>query len=302
MGKTKVERDIKADDIYCLLATKYQDPRQYACACEVQEKTGWAQRRLDFVVVDCFEGNNLEIQAFEVKISKSDFRRELEDASKHNIFFDDIDKYSIVAPDYVLDNMSIIPPKWGVIHVIRNETGELELKTVRKPLALHDEQERMRPVGRKFFASLFRAANTQSHVKSRIYKERAELEDKIRQETEKKLTNGWRLINSYEMDEFKHLREVCAQLGINVHYSGLSDWERKHFQQAKDIVNNLSRLNSGLHDALDRFRFAYKSVKDLMESIGKNGGDPSKALNDVAEKLNSGETNVQEGAGVCQPG
>ena len=291
----KIERNIKADDIYCLLAQKYQDPRQYACAREVQEKTGWARRRLDFVAVDCFEGNNLEIMAFEVKTSKSDFRRELEDPTKHNIFFDDIDKYSIVAPDYVLDDMSIIPPKWGVYHVVMNEEGELELKTVRKPLALHDDQQEMRPVGRKFFASLFRAANTQNHYRSLIYKEREELEDKIRSEVEQKLTNGGRVVTTYDLDELKRLRSLCWKLGLSVSYGDISEWQVKHFRQAFDVVTHLNNLESHLKTNMDAFRYTYKAIKGLMDSIAQNGGNPSDALNRVAEGLSENKPETQKG-------
>lgn len=287
MAKEKINRDIKAEDIYCLLANKYSDNRQYACAREVQEKTGWAQRRLDFVAVDCFESNNLEIMAFEVKISKSDFRRELEDPTKHNIFFDDIDKYSIVAPDYVLDDMSIIPPKWGVYHVIRNVEGNLELKTVRKPLALHDEQQRLRPVGRKFFASLFRAANTQSHIRSVIYKERDELEEKIKQELEVKLTNGGRIVTEYDVNELNRLRDACRKLGIHLGYSGMSEYDAKHFREAKDVADHLHYLRSSLNSALINFKSVFKQVDNLLESIKKNGGNPSEALGSMAKKLTS---------------
>lgn len=285
MAKEKINRDIKAEDIYCLLANKYSDTRQYSCAREVQEKTGWAQRRLDFVVVDCFESNNLEIMAFEVKISKSDFRRELEDPTKHNIFFDDIDKYSIVAPDYVLDDMSIIPPKWGVYHVIRNAEGNLELKTVRKPLALHDEQQHLRPVGRKFFASLFRAANTQSHVRSVIYKERNELEKKIKHELEVKLTNGGRIVTEYDVKELERLREACGKLGIHLGYGGLSEYDAKHFREAKDVADHLHYLRNSLDSAMSNFKSVYKQVNNLLESIKKNGGNPSEALGSMAEKI-----------------
>lgn len=295
MAKEKINRDIKAEDIYCLLANKYSDNRQYACAREVQEKTGWAQRRLDFVAVDCFESNNLEIMAFEVKISKSDFRRELEDPTKHNIFFDEIDKYSIVAPDYVLDDMSIIPPKWGVYHVIRDAEGNLALKTVRKPLALHDEQQRLRPVGRKFFASLFRAANTQSHVRSVIYKEREELEKKIKRDLEVKLTNGGRIVTEYDFEELKRLRDACGRLGIHLGYGGLSEYDAKHFREAKDVADHLHYLRDSLNRAMSNFKSVYKQVDNLLESIKKNGGNPSDALNRVVDGLSENKPETQKG-------
>lgn len=114
-NQKKQERDIKAWEIVKLLAEKYNEPSHYACATEVANGTGgYARRWIDFVAVDCWPSSGLNIMGFEIKISKSDFRRELTDPSKHNIFFDEIDNYSIVAPDYVLDDQRIIPPKWGI--------------------------------------------------------------------------------------------------------------------------------------------------------------------------------------------
>ena len=43
-----------AGDIYNLLYNRYKDEREFLCAREVSDGTGWATRRLDFVA--CVEG------------------------------------------------------------------------------------------------------------------------------------------------------------------------------------------------------------------------------------------------------
>ena len=210
-------RDITACDILALLAETYREPHRYACAAEVSNSTGaYARRRLDFVAVDCWPSSGLKIMAFEIKISKSDFRRELEDPTKHNIFFDEIDNYSIVAPDYVLDDMSIIPKKWGVYHVVRDDNGKLALKTVRKPLALHDDKAEDRKISRGFMASLVRAIDSQAATKAVLYKERQALEEKIRRETELKVAKG-RVISEYD---YKELEMLIDEDGDYPHYWG----------------------------------------------------------------------------------
>jgi hypothetical protein len=133
-----------AGDIYNLLYERYKDGREFLCAREVADGTGWATRRLDFVACDCYASKGWGIYAFEVKISKSDLRNELFDPTKHNIFFDNIDYFSIVAPDYVLDAeyVKLIPKQWGIIKAVAGKAeGEPnKLVTYRKPLALHDEK------------------------------------------------------------------------------------------------------------------------------------------------------------------
>lgn len=148
------EKKITADDIYRLLAEKYSSTREWAIAGEVQRTTGWSDRRYDFVAMNCFASNGYRIEVVEIKISKPDLRRELEEPEKHNVIFEDIDYYSLAAPAEIID-MSIIPPKWGV-YAVKNG----KLITKRKPLALHDEADRR--IKRAFVASFLRAAINQN--------------------------------------------------------------------------------------------------------------------------------------------
>lgn len=152
----KVDNVVKVDTkyIYKLLLDKYNDPNQYACAGEVSNSTGYAaSRRLDFVVADCWPSHGYQIHGFEIKVSKSDLRRELMEPAKHNIFFDHIDTYTLVAPVDIVD-MDIIPAKWGVLVV---KDGKLVTK--RRPIPLHDESTAT--INRGFAFSLIRAINKQ---------------------------------------------------------------------------------------------------------------------------------------------
>ena len=105
------QRTITAKDVLALLKERYSNGGEWVCASEVQRTTGWSDRRYDFVAMNCWNSNFYKIEVVEIKVSKSDLRRELEEPEKHNVMFDDIDYYSLAAPDKVID-MSIIPPKW----------------------------------------------------------------------------------------------------------------------------------------------------------------------------------------------
>lgn len=134
------------------LRKRYCDHRRYAIAEEVGLTTGFSHRRLDVMVLDCFASNGFRIDGFEIKISTSDLRRELEDPEKHIAFFDVIDYYTLVVPKGVAEPlMEIIPKKWGILVV--NEDGSTKYK--RKPLALEDRVEKTVPRG--FLASITRA-------------------------------------------------------------------------------------------------------------------------------------------------
>ena len=147
-------------EVRAALRNRYNDSRRYAIAEEVGLTTGFSHRRLDMIVLDCYYSNGFRIDGFEIKVSTSDLRRELEDPEKHIAFFDVIDYYTIAAPKGVVDPvMDIIPKKWGVL--IINEDGTTRFK--RKPLALEDRKAD-KDVPRGFLASITR--NIQGHQPS----------------------------------------------------------------------------------------------------------------------------------------
>lgn len=142
-----------AENIRSALRAKYSDHRRYAVAEEVGLSTGYSHRRLDMMVLDCYYSNGFRIDGFEIKVSTSDLRRELEDPEKHIAFFDVIDYYTLVVPKGVVEPLlEIIPKNWGIL--IINEDGSTRYK--RKPLALEDKKAD-RAVPRAFLASITRA-------------------------------------------------------------------------------------------------------------------------------------------------
>lgn len=144
---------MKAEEVRSALRARYKDSRRYALAEEVGLTTGYSHRRLDMVVIDCYYSNGFRIDGFEIKVSTSDLRRELEDPEKHIAFFDVIDYYTLAVPAGVCEPlMDVIPKKWGILIV--NEDGSTRYK--RRPLALED-QKADRAVPRGFLASITRA-------------------------------------------------------------------------------------------------------------------------------------------------
>ena len=145
---------ITAVDVRNALMRRFSDSRRYAIAEEVGITTGGGCRRLDMIVMDCYWSNNFRIDGFEIKISTSDLRRELEDPNKHTTFFDVLDYYTLACPAAVVNPLiDIIPKKWGIL--IINEDGTTRYK--RKPLALFDDKMPDRKISRGFVASITRA-------------------------------------------------------------------------------------------------------------------------------------------------
>lgn len=147
------------------LRKRFNDRRRYAIAEEVGLTTGYARRRLDMIVADCYNSNGYRLDGFEIKVSTADLRRELADPDKHVAFFEVIDYYTLVCPPKVVEPvLDIIPKNWGILVV--NDDGTTRYK--RRPLALQDKRPEDRRIPRGFFASFVRAIQEKQPSKQEL--------------------------------------------------------------------------------------------------------------------------------------
>lgn len=197
---------MKADEIRAALRARYSDARRYAVAEEVGITTGYSPRRLDMIVLDCYESNGFRIDGIEIKVSKADLKRELENPSKHVAFFDVIDYYTLACPAGVAD-MNVIPPKWGVLQV--NEDGTTRYR--RRPIALHDDKPQDVPRG--FFASITRAIQGREPATAEL---EAEYKRGIRDEQNRQAREKKTMLDRLEReaDKIKKYDELTYRLGL----------------------------------------------------------------------------------------
>lgn len=228
-----------------LLRDRFSDIGRYAVAEEVGNQTGYQRRRLDMVVVDVYQSNGYSLEGIEIKVSKADLRRELQDSSKHNIFFDDLDYYSLAAPGDVIDK-DLIPKHWG-IYAASFKDGKWKLRTVRRPCSLHDLG---RPnISRPFFACLTRALACQSPTASKLMQaERRGFEKGVEQE---KRSSDYRVKRADErlerLSELEKLFEQCRLWGDGRVEKGIAKFEA--FMQMGDmdwITHKLETANEDL--------------------------------------------------------
>jgi hypothetical protein len=128
------------------------DRPRYVCAFHVNDGAGYSYGRcLDAIVFDTWPSDGLRLHGFEVKISASDFRRELQDTRKAAAFLPMLDTFSILAPRGIVDR-EILPKAWGLYH----PTDDGRVKAARKPLMLHTDGKRD-DVDRSLMAAFSRA-------------------------------------------------------------------------------------------------------------------------------------------------
>lgn len=87
---------------------------RYAVAEHVGLDPEYPARILDAVVQDMWRSSGFALHGFEVKVSRSDLRRELADPSKAGAFCDCLDYFWLVVPSKTLIEGFTLPTEWGV--------------------------------------------------------------------------------------------------------------------------------------------------------------------------------------------
>lgn len=136
-------------DIRKAIHNRYTRP-QYLVAEEVGRSTGYyIRRRIDAIVIDLWPGgrDGLSLHAFEIKISRGDFKREIKCPEKSAALAQFCDFFSIVTPKGLLET-SELPETWGLYEIDDEGNMKQEKKATKTEALIPD---------RMFLVSLLRA-------------------------------------------------------------------------------------------------------------------------------------------------
>ena len=265
---------VTAAEIKDLLRMRFDDGHQYLTATEVPDER--AYRHLDFMCVKCWESEGQSIDGFEIKVSKADLRRELENPWKHAVFFTHIDTFSLVAPREIVD-LKILPPKWGFLAVVedtRDGKTVKGLKWIRRPLALHDEMRDK--IDRRFAVRLMRHLARQSTTVTNLRK-------KLESEFERGIEEG--IVRSKGYGDFVCLRKKEAESAKRA----LKFIESAGLGYASD--ETLARCAS-IFNGLDMIAYRERTILKCLEEIQHEAGflaDKFAAYVRLREKGGTGE-------------
>jgi hypothetical protein len=143
-----MSKAITAADIRAAMRHTYAQP-EWALFFEVGNGTGANKSRsADAVAMSLWPSRGLELHGFEIKVSRSDWRREAEDPTKAEAIAQYCDRWWIAAPPDVVPEAEL-PPAWGLrvwdgrCWRVRREAAKTEVK----------------PCDRAFLAALLRQAH-----------------------------------------------------------------------------------------------------------------------------------------------
>lgn len=126
---------------------------EFAFMTHVRNGAGFnSSRTFDAVVVSLWPSRGLELHAFEVKCSRSDWLRELKEPAKADAAAKLVDRFSLVVADGDIVKPGELPPTWGLLVV--KGTKRLEC-VVAAPLLPGADPKRS--VRRDFLVAMLRA-------------------------------------------------------------------------------------------------------------------------------------------------
>lgn len=124
--KPTTERDM-LDALHRRYAVASQgDSIRYAVAEHVRSSASSDARRVcDFMAQDLWHSGGLALHGHEVKLSRSDWLRELADPDKAETFMRYCDRWWLVVPDAQIVRPGELPERWGMI-VVTNGVGHVK--------------------------------------------------------------------------------------------------------------------------------------------------------------------------------
>lgn len=121
---TKQKASATTADIMAAMRDKYQPP-QWAALYEVADSTGFGTRRCDCMAMSLWPSKGLHLHGHEVKASRSDWLKELQDPSKAETFAKHCHYWWIVAARGIVKPEEM-PARWGLMELTSH--GNLRVK------------------------------------------------------------------------------------------------------------------------------------------------------------------------------
>lgn len=170
---SKAREMVKTSDVMVALRERYCQP-EFAFFEEVGDAGSRSRVYADGVAINMWASRSYALSGFEVKVSRSDWLRELKQPNKAEPIIIRCDHFYLVAPDdvYLPDE---VPPSWGILSY---KDGALREK--RKAPLLE-----AKPITREFVAQMFRRAHVnetadiKKHVDKALADERASIQRRI---------------------------------------------------------------------------------------------------------------------------
>lgn len=247
---------MKTAHIQAALKAAYKSS-EYALMWEVGDATGSrVSRHADAVAMNLWPSRGLLIEGFEIKVSRSDWRRELDNPAKSAAVQQYCDRWWVVAPTGIIQ-LHEVPALWGVKEV----TEKGVVKTVKAAPDLDSVIPKNSPV-RSFVAAMLRrssdehAGMIEEIVKEKLTKLRESDESRIEREVERR---------SRAATNAEKVKELMASLGL---FRLDDSYAVKDFVDTYKLGRKIKSTNlASLHYTADNLRRTADTVSEVYKSL-----------------------------------
>jgi len=248
---------VTTDEVMKLLAVKYGAPA-WAFLPQVRNATGWARepRTADALAMGLWPSRGMELNGFEVKVTRGDWLRELRDPAKADEIFQFCDRWWVVAADKKIVLPGELPPTWGLL-VPRN--GGLGAETEAPRLTPS-------PLDKPFLAAILRktveVCVPKDEVDSKIEAARQNERERLGHEVER----AQRELADYR----KEVGRFESESGVKI----VDAWSWGNIGRAvKDVI---TRGPEKIRQAIEEHqRWAQRIVEDCEQQLTEHDPAPS---------------------------
>lgn len=267
--KPKKKASLTEADIILILKDVYE---KSGCVVipKVPDATGYGKvRTADAIILSCWPSRGLSATGVEIKTSRSDLMRELQQPEKAESIARYMDMWILcVSNEKVYDGLeALIPKPWGIVIV---GSGNTKIKTVREAEKMDADTW-----GRDFCCALVRQAS------QTVFPE-ADLKKMVEKAGNDGFQRGWDAGEKHGRESVE--RHSVADLRENVKkFEELSGIQITSYSDPTKLVAQLAQLtfiadswhnpNAAIDRAMDRLR---EAKKELEESFGPFGDGEDK--------------------------
>lgn len=261
---------MKTEEIKRLLRQRYAAP-EWAIAFEVANSTGGAARRYaDAIAMNLWPSRGFAINGFEIKVSRSDWKKELSQPGKADVIWQFCDFWTLVAPKGVLAHTSELPMGWGYI-----EAGPNGLRQVVNP----EKRDEATPPTKGFVAAMLRRTfdKSDAHFQKEIAAAVAALTAAeptgkvvLTKRSAPQPAPGSDVRDKYEKLKAERDRfEQLTGIKLSAYNIGGAEQHAERFKTANRLLSNLKILRSGNKRAIE----ALQEVASFLSIVDPEGGD-----------------------------
>lgn len=256
MAKAPAVLKLSSSDIRAGMLKRWKDP-EYAILWEVGEATGAGSGRYaDAVIMSLWPSRGLELHGVEIKVSRSDWKREAADPKKAEAVAKFCDRWYIHTPKGLIADVSEVPPAWGV----REFDGQ-QWTTLKEA-----EKTGAAPVTRGFLAAMLRRADVLH---------RNMIDDAVRAAREAEIEEARKRRESFRLEVDQAAERKLYQLNdrmdalklFEAEFGSVSSYSVQGLGAAALAVRDALRPHGRLQDIENRFRAAADAMQAAREAV-----------------------------------